>query len=456
MGQIVVKFGGSNLKSPADIERSARVAAAYKEPLVVVVSAFSGVTDMLIQGIDEAMLSEHAPDQLCSKLENLHESALRLHIQSEAEIGAVMEVLKQRLAQLKKLLMGIHYISAVPDFTRDHIISTGERLSSPIIAAVLRKAGMQAREILPETMGLLTDGIFGNAAADLATCAERLSSIITPDYTPVIPGFYGVTKEGKLAVFGRGGSDYTAAVIARSIQAESLDLWKDVDGFLSGDPRIIQDSKTISSVSYEEAAELSYFGAKVLHPRTVEPLEQDRIPIRVMNVDKFDGTIQPYTIVGPAQETSISLKSVAATEDIGIVRLEGPGVGSRPGILARATTGLDAAGINISSVITSQTSINLLFKKKDLPRALAVLRSESVPSVVSVESMEDIAIIAVVGDGLRHKQGLAAQVFGALADAGINIVLTQAGASPVAMYIIVKKEDKAKALRAIHSTIHRG
>jgi aspartokinase len=175
-----------------------------------------------------------------------------------------------------------------------------------------------------------------------------------------------------------------------------------------------------------------------------------------MNVDKFDGTIQPYTIVGPAQETSISLKSVAATEDIGIVRLEGPGVGSRPGILARATTGLDAAGINISSVITSQTSINLLFKKKDLPRALAVLRSESVPSVVSVESMEDIAIIAVVGDGLRHKQGLAAQVFGALADAGINIVLTQAGASPVAMYIIVKKEDKAKALTAIHSTIHRG
>jgi len=217
-----------------------------------------------------------------------------------------------------------------------------------------------------------------------------------------------------------------------------------------------QDSKTISYVSYEEAAELSYFGAKVLHPRTVEPLEQDRIPIRVMNVDKFDGTIQPYTIVGPAQGTSIPLKSVAATEDIGIVRLEGPGVGSRPGILARATMGLDAAGINISSVITSQTSINLLFKKKDLPRALAVLRSESVPSVVSVESLEDIAIIAVVGEGLRHKQGLAAQVFGALADAGINIVLTQAGASPVAMYSIVKKEDKAKALRAIHRTIRRG
>ncbi|MCA1951149.1 MAG: aspartate kinase [Treponema sp.] len=456
MAQIVVKFGGSNLKSPADIERSAQVAAAYQTPLVVVVSAFSGVTDALIRGIDEAILSEKAPDALCSDLKEIHETALKLHIESEAERNSVRAVLQERLEQLKKLLVGIHYIGAVPDFTQDQIVSTGERLSAPIVAAVLRKAGLPAQEILPETMGLLTDGAFGNAAADLSACAQRLPSILTPDITPVIPGFYGLTREGKIAIFGRGGSDYTAAVIARSIHAESLDLWKDVDGFLSGDPRIIPDSRTIPFVSYEEAAELSYFGAKVLHPRTVEPLEQDQIPIRVMNVEQFDGNIEPYTLVGPTKQGKPSLKSVAATEDIGIVRLEGPGVGSRPGILARATAGLDAAGINISSVITSQTSINLLFRKKDLSRALAVLRSESVPSVVAVEHFEDIAIIAAVGDGLRHTPGLASQVFGALAEGGINVLLTQAGASPVAMYVIVKKEDKAKALRAIHETIHRG
>ncbi len=456
MAQIVVKFGGSNLKSPADIERSARVAAAYRTPLVVVVSAFSGVTDALIRSVDEAILSEQAPDTLCSDLKETHETALKLHIESEAERNSVRAVLQERLEQLKKLLMGIHYIGAVPDFTRDQIVSTGERLSAPIVAAVLRKAGLPAKEILPEAMGLLTDGAFGDAAADLSACAHRLPSILTPDITPVIPGFYGLTREGKIAIFGRGGSDYTAAVIARSIHAESLDLWKDVNGFLSGDPRIIADSRTIPFVSYEEAAELSYFGAKVLHPRTVEPLEQDQIPIRVMNVEQFDGTIRPYTMVGPAKQGQPSLKSVAATEDMGIVRLEGPGVGSRPGILARATAGLDAAGINISSVITSQTSINLLFRKKDLSRALAVLRSESVPSVVAVEHFEDIAIIAAVGDGLRHTPGLASQVFSALAEGGINVLLTQAGASPVAMYVIVKKEDKARALRAIHKTIHRG
>jgi len=456
MAQVVVKFGGSNLKSPADVERSARVAAAYKTPLVVVVSAFSGVTDALIRGIDEAIGSEKAPDTICSNLKEIHETALKLHIESETERNSVRAVLDERLDQLKKLLMGIHYIGAVPDFTRDQIISTGERLSAPIVAAVLRKVGLPAHEVLPEIMGLLTDGSFGNAAADLAVCAERLPSTLSPDSTPVVPGFYGVTKGGNIAVFGRGGSDYTAAVIARSIRASSLDLWKDVDGFLSGDPRVIPNSKTIPYVSYEEAAELSYFGAKVLHPRTVEPLELDHIPIRVMNVEQFDGTIKPYTIVSPAKHDSASIKSVAATEDVGIVRLEGPGVGSRQGILARATTGLDAAGINISSVITSQTSINLLFRKRDLARALAVLRSESVPSVIAVEGLEDIAIIAAVGEGLRHTPGLASQVFGALASAQVNVLLTQAGASPVAMYIIVKKEDTAKALRAIHDTIHRG
>lgn len=444
------------MKSPADIERSARVAASYQEPIVVVVSAFSGVTDTLIRGIEESLRSEKAPEILCSELEKLHETALGLHINSETEIASVREVLKQRLEQLKKLLTGIHYIGAVPDFTQDQILSSGERLSAPIVAAVLRKVGLPAREILPETMGLMTDGCFGNAAADLAVCADRLPSMLSPEITPVIPGFYGITREGKLAIFGRGGSDYTAAVIARSIQAASLDLWKDVDGFLSGDPRIIHNSRTISYVSYDEAAELSYFGAKVLHPRTVEPLEQDRIPIRVMNVEKFEGTIRPYTIVGPVKDERVTLKSVAATEDMGIVRLEGPGVGSRRGILARATTGLDAAGINISSVITSQTSINLLFRKRDLSRALAVLRSESVPTVVAVESLEDIAIIAAVGEGLRHRPGLAAGVFGALAEAGVNVLLTQAGASPVAMYVIIRKEDKSKALQAIHETIQQG
>ncbi|MFQ3547649.1 MAG: aspartate kinase [Termitinemataceae bacterium] len=461
MAQIVVKFGGSNLKTPADIRRSVQVACTYKDPLVVVVSALSGVTDLLVKATEESLLYEGVPETLCHRLEEIHAEAVAIHLTSERQRATLLETLTGRLNQLRRLLTGIHYIGAVPDFTKDQILSFGERLSAPIIAAVLKQAGLPAEEMLPEDIGLLTDGCFGNAAANLATCQKSLSVALHEGCIPVIPGFYGINQNGNITIFGRGGSDYTAAVIARSINAKSLDLWKDVDGFLSCDPRIVKDSKTIPYLTYAEAAELAYFGAKVLHPRTVEPLESVGIPIRVMNVEKFEGAIAPYSIVGPEineivnhtskhEKSQKLVKSIAATDDVGIVRLEGPGVGSRPGILARATSGLDEAGINISSVITSQTSINLLFKRGDLHKALAVLRSESVPSVVAVEKIDDISIVAVVGSGIRHTPGLASQVLGALASRNINVLLTQAGASPVAIYVIVRSADKQQAVAAIH------
>jgi aspartate kinase/aspartokinase/homoserine dehydrogenase 1 len=308
----------------------------------------------------------------------------------------------------------------------------------------------------------VAEGPFGNASADRELCGLQLPQALGGNKTFVVPGFYGVRRDGKIAIFGRGGSDYTAAVIAQALGAESLDLWKDVDGFLSCDPRLVQDSHTISYLTYQEAAELSYFGAKILHPRTVEPLENDDIPIRVMNVERFDGTIRPFSIVGPekrdielgGQEPGKgAIKSVVSTDDVGIVRLEGPGVGSRPGILARATGKLEAAGLNIVSVITAQTCINLLFKREDLQRAWAVLRAESVSGVVAVEGLEDVALVAAVGSGIRDTVGVGGRILGALAAAGINVLLAQAGASPVAVYTLVRRKDKDGALRAIHGVL---
>lgn len=458
MAKIVVKFGGSNLKTAADVRRSAAVAAAYGSPPVVVVSAFSGVTDLILKALDEAVLFPGAADALVDRLRSLHAEAVEAHVAAGPEREALSAAVEDRLQVLKKLLVGIHYIGAVPDFTRDQALSYGERLSAPIVAAVLRGAGLDAAEAAPEDIGLVTDGVYGNAAADLGRCASSVAAALSGDRAYVVPGFYGTAAGGRVAIFGRGGSDYTAAVIARCLGAESLDLWKDVDGFLSCDPRIASDSRTIPYLSYAEAAELSYFGAKVLHPRTVEPLEEAGIPIRVMNVEKFDGTIAPYSVVGPecpaadCAAATLPVKSVASTEDVAVVRLEGPGVGSRPGILARTTGRLDAAGVNISSVITAQTCINLLFKKADLARALAAVRAESVPGVVAVEGLDDLAIVAAVGSGIRDHIGVGARVLGALEEAGINVVLAQAGASPVAVYVLVRASDRVAAVRAVHGT----
>jgi aspartate kinase/aspartokinase/homoserine dehydrogenase 1 len=463
MRKIVVKFGGSNLKTAADVRRSAAVAAAYGRPLVVVVSAFSGVTDALAKAVEESIISQDAVGAVVGRLRALHAEAIGAHLRVAADAAAATAAIESRLEALERLLMGIHYLGGVPEFARDAALSCGERLSAPIVAAVLRAAGLDALEATPEDIGLAADGRFGNASADLARCSETIPRALGAERTFVVPGFYGVAADGKVAIFGRGGSDYTAAVLARCLGAESLDLWKDVDGFLSCDPRIAPDSRTIPYLTYAEAAELSYFGAKVLHPRTVEPLEDDGIVIRVMNVEGFDGKIEPFTVVGPeaapAGDSALernaepAVKSVASTDDAAIVRLEGPGVGSRPGIIARAAGRLDAAGVNISSIITAQTCINLLFKRGDLGRALAVLKAESVPGVIAVEAIEDLAIVAAVGSGIRNRIGVAARILGGIAEAGVNVVLAQEGASPVAIYVLVRRSDRERAVRAVHDAI---
>ncbi|MDR2900540.1 MAG: aspartate kinase [Treponema sp.] len=455
MDKIVVKFGGSNLKTISDIERSAKIVKVYNQHIVVVVSALYGVTNTIAKAMSEALLSPDEAGKIMHNLRLTHFEAADACVTDASEKQSLLETIDTRLTELERLLKGIHYIGAVPDFTHDKILSYGERLAAPLVAAILRSQGIAAREMMPETIGLITDGKYGNATADLAASSPLLKDALSFKETAVVPGFYGIAKDGGCAIFGRGGSDYTAAVIARCVGASSLDLWKDVDGFLSSDPRIVPESHTIPFLSYAEAAELSYFGAKILHPRTVEPLEDMFIPIRVMNVESPAGTIEPFTVVSSHQDKNETksdvIKSVASSDDVGILRIEGPGVGSRPGILAWAAGRLDAASVNISSVITAQTCINLIFKKDDLAKALAVLKADSIGGVIAVEAIEDCAMVAAVGSGIRDSIGAGSAMLKALADEGINVILAQAGASPVAMYVLVKNRDRENAVRAIHN-----
>ncbi|TVQ20701.1 MAG: aspartate kinase [Spirochaetaceae bacterium] len=457
MVRFVVKFGGSNLKSAADIRRSTEVVRAYGCPVVVVVSAFAGITDRLIHAIGEVTLALSSIDAVIEALRRIHGDALIAHVTDAERRAAVLDVIEERLSGLDRLLRGVHYIGSAPDFVSDAVLACGERLSAPVIAAALIDLGIDAVEALPEDIGLLTDGVHGNATALTGASSAAVSAALGGDRTRVVPGFYGVGKDGKTTLFGRGGSDYTAAVIARCVGAASLDLWKDVDGFLSCDPRIASDSRTIPYLTYEEAAELSYFGAKIFHPRTVEPLEGDAIPVRVMNVTRFAGAIEPYTTVGPPLgEAAIDprvIKSVASTDEVAVVRLEGPVVGSRPGILARATSRLDAAGVNISSVITAQTSINLIFRSQDLPRALAALQADATPGVLTVVPIEDVALVAAVGEGIRDRFGVAGRLMMAVASEGVNVLMMQAGASPTAVYLIVHRDDRERTARAIHDAV---
>lgn len=462
MKKIVVKFGGSNLRQPQDIDRIVNVVQTYNRPLVLVVSAFYGITNELVACVKAAQEGAGTAAALAESqnytqgLRALKKQIVAANISDPAQRAHTEAALAVRLDQLDRYLTGIHCIGAVPTFVNDAILSYGERLSSLLLTEVLLSRGIDAREALPEDIGLISDGVFGNAACDFALSAAPVAKALAGEGVIVVPGFYGVAQDGKTTLFGRGGSDYSAASIAACIGAESLDVWKDVDGFLSADPGAVSAPRSIAQLNYLEAAELSYFGAKILHPRTVEPLFDRDIPIRILNITRPERGLQPYTIIDDQRRvTHDVVKSVTSTEDVAILKLHGPGVGFKPGILAQVTNTLDQHGINIKSVLTAQTAINLLVARDQLAAAYAALVEHHLAGVVEVSRNAAVAIVAVVGDGVLDASdvgsAIASRALSAALAGGVRVCLAAAGASEVAAYMLVHEDDRKLALQAVHA-----
>jgi len=454
MKRIVVKFGGSNLKTELDIERLIRIIESYGQPVIVVVSAFYGVTNFLQELIWKVRYDQDTLQAGLDFIRFMKKETLLKNVHKADSRDRILNQLEKRVHELERYLLGIHYIGDVPRYTEDLILSYGERFSSLILSEVLREKGFHAEEKLPEELVLRTTGGSGNAVVDFDR--SRVSENISFDKITVIPGFYGISADNKVTLFGRGGSDYSAAAIARCIHADSLDIWKDVDGFMSGDPKLVSHAKNLDQLTYTEAAELAYFGAKILHPRTVEPLSHLGIPIRVFDVSSKINLDEPRTLI--SEESRIHktiVKSVTYSDDFGILQLEGPGVGMKPGILAVVTGALDEAGINIKSVITAQTSINILLSLQDLEPSAQITR-KILPDVVSdLKTMDHLSLIAVVGQGILETPGVAARIFGAVSRKNINVRIISVGASPVAAYFIVEKEVRDDAVRTIHEEFFR-
>ncbi|MFZ6799308.1 aspartate kinase [Undibacterium sp. Di24W] len=467
MKKIVVKFGGSNLRQPQDIDRVINVVQTYNRPLVLVVSAFYGITNALIACVQSAKEGAGTKAALADSrdytqtLRALKKEILEANIKDVEHRARTEKALGVRLDQLERYLTGIHCIGDVPTFVNDAILSYGERLSSLLLTEVLLSRGIKAREALPEDIGLITDGIFGNSACDFAASTSSVAKALSGDETIVVPGFYGVDRDGKTTLFGRGGSDYSAASIARCIGAESLDVWKDVDGFLSADPGSVKAPRSTAQLNYLEAAELSYFGAKILHPRTVEPLFDQDIPIRILNITKPERGLLPYTIINAERTvTRDVVKSVSATEDVAILKLHGPGVGFKPGILAQVTNTLDQHDINIKSVLTAQTAINILLARDHLEAAYAAVAEHHLAGVVEVSKDDQVAIVAVVGDGVLLASdvgsAIASRALSAALAGGVRVNLAAAGASEVAAYMLVHQDDKKLALQLVHAEFFGG
>ncbi|TFG55208.1 MAG: aspartate kinase [Methanomassiliicoccus sp.] len=447
----VLKFGGSSLKTGEFMRQVAGIIVAEKEKKAVVLSAVSGVTEMLVQFIS-CTRTEEDVDSFMKAISKLHTDLVDDALTTEKCQALAVEELVAKLVKLERMLYGSCYIEEVNPRIRDYVQCFGERLSVIIVAALLNEMGIKAKPVDADELGIITDGEYGTAMVNMeatrSTIRPKLMKGLQDGVTPVITGFFGRAPEGSVTVFGRNGSDYSAAAVANAMGASVLEIWKDVDGFMSVDPKIVPSARPIPQLSYDEAAELAYFGAKVVHPMTMEPARSGNIEIRVKNV--FRPEAPGTAIKDSGKNGDMSIKSISCMKNLSLVKVFGEGTGYKLGVLADIASLLREAEVNIYSVVTSLTCIALLVDKKDVAKAQKVLTEGG---VTRMETHANFALMCIVGEGLGYHKGLASRVFKAVAKEGVNVGLISAGASLVAYHFTVDEADLDKATRAVHEEL---
>ncbi len=448
MSRRVVKFGGSCLKNREQFSRVIDIIRNYRENLVVVVSALYGVTDRLEDAVREVKKSERAVRRVQRNLYSIHDEIISKFIADRAAAKRAQTRLARRVEKLGKYLMGVHCLEDIPNCADDMLLSYGERLSSLLLCEILEYSGVECREMLPEDIGLVTDGNYGSATIDLKLSRRNIRSIFTGDTVYVIPGYYGISTAYRITTFGRGGSDYSASAVAHCIEAASLDIWKDVSGFMSADPSLVNNPVIIKTLSYNEASELSYFGARIFHPLTFEALLGDRIPVRIFDIANPGRPVSTITSKGRGTRTVI--KSIACLDDIGAIKLESVGLGIKSRIINRVISEIASRGINIKTLASSMTSLVILAGEDDLDSCHSVLSGFSPMEIDRAEVQRELSLIALVGEGMERRKGVAARVINTVSEKKINIRLISYGSSGVAMYLLVDRKRRTGAVRALH------
>lgn len=453
----VLKFGGACLKDRVTFQRVADIVCSAEGERIVVLSAIFGVTNRILGLLNGPLKERDRIDIFIKELKRGHEELAMKTIESKKLIGETLAHIEDKCQRLERLLHGVAYTEELTEKTLDHIQSFGERLSVYLLEGILKEKGLKARALEADQIGLVTDGVFGNATAILPLTEKNLRSNVLPlineGLVPVITGFFGCDQQGRTTTFGRDGSDYSAAVIANVLDAESLEIWKEVDGFMTADPKIVRGARRIESLSYEEAAELSYFGAKALHPRAVEPAKLKEIPIFVRNIFHPESAGTRISGVAEREEGSSEeegMRSVSSMTNLAVLRVYGSGAGYKPGTLSSIAGCLGEAKINIYSATTSQTCISLLIDDREAEKAVESLEKIRGGMIEKVEIHKDSALICVVGEELGHAKGLAARVFRCVAEAGVNVEWISAGASMVAYHFMVARKDLNRTVRAVH------
>src|ERR1700736_6245134 len=418
----VMKFGGTSVGDATCIARTAQIVAkaARETPCVVVVSAMSGVTNRLIEAARKAATGDSTEGgNLTNVLRSQHAAAVETLIQEPQERECVMQKLDGVLTEAKRLCDGTALLRELTPRTLDEISSLGERLSAPIVAAAVASLGLRC-ESIDATELIVTDAFHGGAKPHMERTRQkaqaRLRPLLTQGIVPVVTGFIGATADGKLTTLGRGGSDYSATILGAALDASEVIIWTDVNGVLTADPRMVPDAVTLDEVSYTEAGELAFFGAKVLHPMTLRPVIESGIPVWIRN--SFEPHKAGTKITQKARPTLHCVKAVTATRDVALIAVAGPGIIGVPDIAARifAATASVRANIVMISQSSSQESICFVIQAGDAVRTEKALR-EALHEDVRHHDLDhvtvnrNVAVVAAVGENMAGTPGIAGRVF---------------------------------------------
>ncbi|MFN9458686.1 MAG: aspartate kinase [Acidobacteriota bacterium] len=464
---LIMKFGGTSMGSAARIRVAAGLTAAQQRlrPTAIVVSAMSKVTDLLLDTLRHAENNDaDAIAQNVGTLRTRHEETAR-ELLDPAALPAAEAEIESILAEFERIAKGMQLLGDRPPRSVDEATAVGERLSALLIAAYLNGQGTPAAAINSARV-VITDAVHGNATPLLdltrAKAAEHLAPLLAAGTVPVLTGFNGATADGKPTTLGRGGSDFSASIFAYALDAAELWIWTDVDGIMSADPRLVPDAKVLNEVTYAEAAELAYNGAKVLHPRTLAPLVEKKIPVWSKN--SFNVAAKG-THIAPALSTpGQGARAVTSMANVAMVSVE-PASAEIPGtrIMARALDALAMVGAEVLTFSSSsyRQSFCFLIRKDELQVVLQALRETLALElehgyVRPVEVDDNVGLIAVVGEGMRGQAGLAGRVFTAVSREQVNIIAIAQGSSELTINLVVPRSGIEKAVKAIHAECGMG
>ncbi|CAD83632.1 aspartokinase I/homoserine dehydrogenase I [Candidatus Blochmanniella floridana] len=459
----VLKFGGTSLSNASQFIHVANILEknAQKEQIAVVLSAPARVTNYLVEAINNTLRGNNILESVLN-IENIFNTLLKDIAQFQSKFNYVVfhNTLKQEFNSLKQLLQGISLLNFCPDSVNAHIICLGEKWSVILMQGILIAKDLKIINLDP-VKSILTQGDgYSTSVVNIEESTCRIHNVLLSHYADIIlmAGFMAGNKKGELVTLGRNGSDYSAAILAACLQARRCEIWTDVDGIYTCDPRQVPDARLLHELSYQEAMELSYFGAKILHPRTIVPIAQFHIPCLIKNTSKpdFSGTL----ISAKNKDINIIAKGITYLKDMVMINVSGPGMKGMIGMAARVFAAMSRATCSVVLITqsSSEYSISFCVPYQEYAKACDALDEEFNLELKNgllepIGVICDLAIISVVGDGMRTQLGLSGKLFGALARASINIIAISQGSSERSISVVVKNNVTTIGVKAVHQTL---